>query len=782
MCDRIHILTVGTSLTANTGGKGRERCASIKHLNEACVDATDALTCDGAVDDQACGLRGELADWLSPGTVEAELRHRTEPEPGKSDRLPQELSYLAIVARDADGATKEGTADCNEKQPLGEVALLASDTLEGKLCAEVIRLVLADSNRGYPWCRFKLIDCDPLRVVRGLTTAPVAKAHESFEKEGVPNLIAVLQELAADKWSCIDINFTGGFKGAIPFTTLAAPFLARQDDRPDKPAKHIELHYLFETTDRIIRLPVYPVGIDFPLWHREANLLRAAEVHPAYRKALDDRMSSVVSLPRGIPQVLNQQYESQMAHDPLQYYSERVVCQFLQPGDLRNRLLDLVRAIGLSIWTGDKLPMAADHAAKHHHNLLELAQLFLTPIMDEGDAAGRPFLTQEERFVLLAALLLHDSGHSIDALPVAGSGAMVPLFRSEVRDYHNGLSFHRLTTGHPDRDLRWDPDLPLARAVAWLCVYHRKRTQWDGGWGADAVSKLKAGANWIPYLDLKIPPPAWKWEHEKIDLFPNGEPPPLGFDFLRLVALIRLIDGCDNQSRRVGAGDASRLSEEWIERDGRTWRARLDALLTLMPASSDTPADLLRQMADAMAAEATASGSGAMQYPWKDWWERFWRLRIELGQKLASTGPSSKDVLWLEAARAFDECKIRGRQGAHFLKHRAVRWVRVEPQKLNNATWSFRVILVPETDLATVKDGEGNLLIKSGVYAQQNRDAFTQATAQEWILKEIADEVTPASLAHLSAASGRSVEIAFQWDGEPGTCILKTKVGVVTCE
>jgi hypothetical protein len=759
MSERLLILTVGTSLIKNTGGEGRSGDPEVTELNRASSKPYEVKVLNA------------LLPFLTEQRVQDELSLRWPggTDPKKIDRLPQELSYLAELTQDP--RYRDG--------PPLTVALIASQSYEGTLCANVICQVLKDKHHR-PWNRYKLLSERPVRPIEGLRvegeageeTTDTENIADVFRTVGIPKLLSALQELCQGGWEEVILNFTGGFKGAIPFGTIAAAFL---------PCETVILHYLFHNSRTVIKLPSYPIGLNFPLWHREANLLQAYQRKPdIYAPELDARMQAVASdLAKAttsdsatLAHVMQAHYNQQLGTDPLQTYSERVILRFLGDESLRDRLLTLVRNIGPLIWLGDKLPMAADHARLHHHDLLEIAEVLLIPIADQPvDREGEDprFLNEAERFVLLAAVLLHDCGHTLDALPLTGRpDVLVPLFRTEIRELHHFLAYHRLTSHPLAAVLQWDPELPLAKAVAWLCVYHRKRTGWS-----NAMEPI-AGHNYCPYIEMLAPPPMTLSREELA--IPEGTT----VCFPKLVALLRLIDGCDNQGRRVGAGCYRKMTEDVFDQDAATWKHRLHALVPLaLQAGVTEPDTIAPLLAPAWRflheTNAWLTGSAPAEPKLN---AEFWQIRRTFGSAIAAmANPLSREQvcmsLWLEVARAYDEYTVRHNQYIHFIKHEVVERVTILPEDFDTC-WSFQVhLLVPEKvsgDNALVNTTDGQPLLDSLDTGKQFAAQMDGCSSvRKWVEKEIKAEFTEEAQDYLEKRAGRPVRVQFFWSDRPGT-------------
>lgn len=757
------LMPVGTSLVSN-GERPKSTSARTPRLT-GIWSAWKAIESEVRAKPEAEASRGQieglskaLSPFLQEKALVEELSFRGPGAGKQTDRLPQELSYLAILARDAD---KYGL---DEQSFAVEVALLASDSQEGELCARVIAGALGRADE--PWSRYQGFGKDPVHRISGLRIDRRANDRAPggvFGEEGVPALLEKCFEIVRDaKQQKRDeplrvlLNLTGGFKGTIPFTTLAGYFLA---------ADEVRLHYLFEASDEILELPLYPIGLDFPLWRRQSRLLDLAAPPPAddpYSKALHPRMESArLAGEKGLGPVLHEAYRHQLHTSPLQHQAKEVVGQlFPRGGDLATRLERLI-GVGDRIWIGDKLPMAADHAAKHHNDLLEITLCLLAPLLDEKTASGTPFLNEAERFALLSAVLLHDSGHTLDTLPFldplpsglpqdcGGANApLVPLLRSEIRELHHFLAFHRMMAAGGDFAGVFDPTADHSLAVATLCLYHRKRTGWKN-------EDTKAGKGHCPYWGVQLP--AANGVHFD------------GIDFPKLVALLRLIDGCDNQLGRVGDSAEAALALGIFKRDRATWVERLRAAAAIAracwPASGvaesslDALANSGRGTAEKLLGAVEASLANGADFPKID--DAHWAVRRQLGVEIAKGSATPAATAWVEMLRALDEVAIRNRQEVHFWKHECVADVRVRTRVVDGRIQIEVELFADPERLQLIDDKEA--------VAEYKEEMGGAETLREWIETDLVAETEPwesgGPLDYLAKVWERAVEVSFRWNG-----------------
>ena len=114
------------------------------------------------------------------------------------------------------------------------IVLLATDTLDGKFCAEVIKKVLESPK----WCNIE----GPF-TIKGFKTDVIQNENIAgdFVNAGLNNLKEEVERILRSKtFDTRYFNITGGFKGIIPFATILAF------------EKKMSLMYLYETSSDLI--------------------------------------------------------------------------------------------------------------------------------------------------------------------------------------------------------------------------------------------------------------------------------------------------------------------------------------------------------------------------------------------------------------------------------------------------------------------------------------------------------------------------------------------------
>jgi hypothetical protein len=724
--------TVGVSLLTNTGSRPAAlRPRNCKALNEACQQVAPADTTPNT------NHRSNLYEKLKPylGKYTEELSYRSHKD--YSDRLPQELSYLFSLR---DQMCQEGT-----ERPLAEVLLLASDTYQGRICAAVISDAIAEYLQEFKLADDTIANDEVIGAVKGAIVVKGLEGRcEAFQEEVLPALLrAISRNGTSGPNDRIVLNPTGGFKGLIPYSTLALHAL---------PSRTVRMDYLFEDAQTSAHLPTYPVGLDFQRWHREHVLMEAyAAAGPSaawkdkYYAALDRRMQECAKEKRRAREkglqphetlagLYETQYLEMRSRDPLQVFSERTVNQFLDDASLtdwsrlwKQALMALVPTAGALLWQGDKLPMAANHSSDHHHDLLQILQMLLTPIADTDiisrknepqEDHGKCFLNNAERIVLFAGVMLHDCGHTLDRLPHPNGGPEIVLFRSEIRKLHHYLAWYRLTQGMLNDLLGWEPpeENGVWEAIRLLCFHHRKSTGWDE---TDGIA--------VPYSETTFQRPC----HVRLT------PLPQAIDYPKLVALMRLIDGCDNQMVRVG-GQWQAIEKQLVY-DRDTWLLRAKEALAV------TSGDGLENNAfvNAIKDWITSPNECPPTIPWVE------RRTMEEKARKRKEG-AQKYRLWLELARTWDEFTLRDGQYIHFLRHALVDELEIMPSADfdEGSKWSFDI---------RFRVGSQELWDKA--HTQKYKGDLVSA----WVEKDVKSEVGTDQLAYLAEASGRTFELNFAW-------------------
>ncbi|MBN1553054.1 hypothetical protein JW979_16380 [bacterium] len=126
-----------------------------------------------------------------------------------------------------------------------DVYLLATDSILSPLSAEIIKARFDKISDLGISVRFEF-DYD---VMKGLN----AESKEDFQNEGLQNFINRFHEIAANNYTNVILNITGGYKGLIPYLSIIGQI------------EYIPLMYIFENSTELIEIPRLPVDFDFSI-------------------------------------------------------------------------------------------------------------------------------------------------------------------------------------------------------------------------------------------------------------------------------------------------------------------------------------------------------------------------------------------------------------------------------------------------------------------------------------------------------------------------------------
>lgn len=460
------------------------------------------------------------------------------------------------------------------------IFLVHTNTLMATACAEFIKKEM--EKQGYQYIELK-----PLHGMSDVSGS-------DFYKKGLPNLIHTLVELINNAQPEFVLVPTGGYKAIIPYFVLIGILYK------------IPCRYIYEDSNNVIELPPLPLHADLSQWTGLEAILESLE-KKGYTAIYEWSLPRKAGILGMIHNLLIEDEDNLLKKSPLCDLLEKRVQEDRRRSELQFKTLkspllhylvddnkdnpdkslrDMflrIAEIGPNIWKGDRVPEMADHALRHHADLFHLAERILLPIFFHYEINLRkPFLSPEELFVLMGALHFHDCGHVLGSITL-DDGKKLRLFPMEIRDHHHVLGYLRLMeadkhggTGKVIHDKLFNQSLSeenkqllqnLLKAIAVIGLYHRKKMlleKNDFSWGFFGQASK-------PYLlSLK--------EHLATEpLCVNDiNDKPIDYDRASLlVALLRIIDGLDEQASRTGGPDEiafhlSQLETEAVEEKHRS--------------------------------------------------------------------------------------------------------------------------------------------------------------------------------------------------------------------
>ncbi|MEW6386134.1 MAG: hypothetical protein AB1491_01265 [Thermodesulfobacteriota bacterium] len=412
--------------------------------------------------------------------------------------------------------------------------VLLCDAGAGLVCAKVIKSLLEDHN---------YFD----KPARSNWTVDSPVVLSNLDPQNPVNFLQAMHDLAGEIQKRIKdfdgeiyLNITGGYKAMAPYLTLMGMALGR----------HVQVFYQYEDSQEIIELPTYPLAFDLLEWRDWRGLLlpftlnlglAPEQKQQQYQALAESKLQGLIhpdtfSL-NPVGRLLTQTYQQEKGVRLSEYGTGGLLldrCPSYQ-SYLQDHCIPFWRHLSV----GDHLPETVEHGRGHVQRLLELAQQLIL--------AADLRLTDDQLFVLLGGIWLHDLGHTGDYFTFEGEQGLIcdkddhlstrqfPVYGDPnlVREYHNFLTYELLKqhekTLFPQVDSRPAND-PLYRSIALACLYHRRKMPIKGE---------KAGKDCCWYVAKGL-----------ADFEENKEVIP---GFAQVAALLRFLDGVENQKERAGS-------------------------------------------------------------------------------------------------------------------------------------------------------------------------------------------------------------------------------------
>lgn len=183
-------------------------------------------------------------------------KHRpaSEYELNKDDiiRIKKKLAQFATGNVQASAEIKSLSKLVQELADNLSIYLLASDTINSRICAEVIESVIDDNLEVH----FTSHD-----IIAGLQV----KERKVFSDTGMANLFRRIEDITGGYYGNTIMNITGGYKAAIPILTIFSQ------------VNHIPAYYIFEDTKALMKIPLLPISIDWEVFENYTNIFEEVE-------------------------------------------------------------------------------------------------------------------------------------------------------------------------------------------------------------------------------------------------------------------------------------------------------------------------------------------------------------------------------------------------------------------------------------------------------------------------------------------------------------------------
>jgi hypothetical protein len=349
------------------------------------------------------------------------------------------------------------------------------------------------------------------------------------------------------------INATGGYKAICVFSSIYAQL------------HDLRCIYTFEENSAAVELPPLPVGYSLEALDEEISMLKGL----SQKESLSD--IDTATLPAWLRNLLPCEGKglSSLGTMLLKHYDEHhgsaeaigsgMLDQLKGSREVRRYLEDCIKDPWSQLWLGDQIPETVEHSRRHSKRLMELAGNFYRCAPDglEKLAMKKP----ETVALLIAAIYLHDIGHTLMAHPVSERaretlGGVFPLgdFPSCVREVHHLLSAEVIASSRetlfPENGIDKNFREMLMELVPYIAEHHRGYTTLTENQGVSGQCKktVRSVGEFLygERFDETLYPLEKRLDKEKVKKW--------GLSLREVVtvaALLRVLDGCDVQADRV---------------------------------------------------------------------------------------------------------------------------------------------------------------------------------------------------------------------------------------
>ena len=376
----------------------------------------------------------------------------------------------------------------------------------------------------------------------GTMPLPITVGTREEFLSSISNLFAKFDEIIENKnpGEEIIICATGGFKPITGFAMMYAQLHS------------IPCLYSFEGSSVAYEVMSMPLGYAYSSLDEEINMLKAVHNNTEINK---NSLPQWVKDSESMAGVLLKSYEKAREKP---YGTGEELFRRLRECDGGSEWSDYLQELLVSrwgeLWLGDQIPETVEHSRRHSKRLMELGANLFRCVGDKIEKIGFTKKDPRPLALLIAAIYLHDIGHTALSYPVSiknNDENLFPLglFPSAVRELHHLLTGAVLNSD-PERyfmnEKYKEKAALLSKYVPLIAAHHRGYTTLKHG-DENKLSeddRVRKAGNLILGVE-KFNETLNPLEDRVI----NADIPVE--NLLYVTALLRVLDGCDVQSDRV---------------------------------------------------------------------------------------------------------------------------------------------------------------------------------------------------------------------------------------
>ena len=504
---------------------------------------------------------------------------------------------------------------------------------------------------------------------------------------------------------------TGGYKSVSGFAMMYAQLHS------------IPCLYTFEQSEEAYEVMSLPLGYAYASLDEEINMLRAIQTGAA---AAGSALPRWLRDSKELAGALLDSYESarRKPYGTGEFLFERLRDYGGEGPAWAEYLGDLLVEKWSQLWLGDQIPETVEHSRRHSKRLMEFTANLFRSAPGRMEALGFDEGHPENLALLIAAIYLHDIGHTALSYPIllkdppvlippvgltprhhfllreAASLASIPdvlplgSFPSAVREVHHLLTGELLaaaperyfTRNHP-KDGDDERAAFLARCVPLVAAHHRGYTKLKAE--SDVAEPKDAVRN---VGELLFGKEKFAETLRPLEARYKGDRPIAAKHLLNLTALLRVIDGCDVQADRVISQEYLDYRNQRSEDEARMLNAQIRGLEDRLPSDIAEHLEALRGRPDG----ETVKGACKVIYP--RIFEELQSLRERHGLWRVA---QQKDMAGFMALSLANRAAFKTEQRLHFKKHQSVSFVLpvVEGTRATVKIFPNHELKVPEEEL-----------------------------------------------------------------------------------